>query len=294
MASALVAINGTCSSGVAYDAADQGGLTTHLRATPVNVVLAGAVFLLFEWALLTSRWPRDWFLQKFAKANPLLTAKQLRERVLAANSRLVGTLHLIIQVPLAVYIICSPSILANKLYSRTTASVTFLAISAGYFFYDLLVSIFRYEGMAYLVHGAFAFILYTYGALSGALGYYGALFILWECSTPFVYLRWFLFNMGQAKSRWYIINGLLMLASFALFRNVLGVAMSVDFWYTSGKEMVQPSVIGGLSPAVLWTYRIFNCCLNALNFFWLSKMASGAVKVLVGGRAVSATVRGDS
>ena len=35
------------------------------------------------------------------------------------------------QVPLAVYIIYSPSILANKLYSRTTASVTFLAISAG-------------------------------------------------------------------------------------------------------------------------------------------------------------------
>lgn len=33
----------------------------------------------------------------------------------------------------------------------------------------------------------------------------------------------FLFNMGQAKSRWYVINGLLMLASFALFRNVLGV-----------------------------------------------------------------------
>ena len=35
------------------------------------------------------------------------------------------------QVPLAVYIIYSPTILANKLYSRTAASVTFLAISAG-------------------------------------------------------------------------------------------------------------------------------------------------------------------
>ena len=44
-----------------------------------------------------NRFPRDWFLAKFAKANPLLTAKQLREKVLAANSRLVGTLHLIIQ-----------------------------------------------------------------------------------------------------------------------------------------------------------------------------------------------------
>ena len=35
------------------------------------------------------------------------------------------------QVPLALYIIYSPGILANKLYSRTAASVTFLAISAG-------------------------------------------------------------------------------------------------------------------------------------------------------------------
>jgi len=24
---------------------------------------------------------------------------------------------------------------------------------------------------------------------------------------------------------------------------------------------------------------VFNCCLNVLNFFWLSKMASGALKV---------------
>ncbi len=44
------------------------------------------------------RWPRDWFAAQFAKAQPLLTAQQLRERVLAANCRLVGTLHLLIQV----------------------------------------------------------------------------------------------------------------------------------------------------------------------------------------------------
>ena len=36
----------------------------------------------------------------------------------------------------------------------------------------------------------------------------------------------FLFNMGQAKSRAYIINGLAMLASFFLFRNVLGVGVA--------------------------------------------------------------------
>lgn len=31
--------------------------------------------------------------------------------------------------------------------------------------------------------------------------------------------------------------------------------MSVDFWRTSGREMAQPSVADGLSPAVLWVYR---------------------------------------
>ena len=35
---------------------------------------------------------------------------------------------------------------------------------------------------AYLVHGAFAFILYTYGAVSGALGYYGACVLEFPCS----------------------------------------------------------------------------------------------------------------
>ncbi len=38
--------------------------------------------------------------------------------------------------------------------------------------------------------------------------------------------RRFLYNMGQAKSRAYIINGLAMLASFFIFRNVLGVGAS--------------------------------------------------------------------
>ena len=29
----------------------------------------------------------------------------------------------------------------------------------------------------------------------------GAMFILWECSTPFVYMRWFLYNFGWADTK---------------------------------------------------------------------------------------------
>ena len=51
----------------------------------------------------------------------------------------------------------------------------------------------------------------------------GAAFLLWECSTPFVYARWFLFTLGKSETKAYIINGLCMLASFFIFRNVMGV-----------------------------------------------------------------------
>ena len=45
---------------------------------------------------------------------------------------------------------------------------------------------------------------------------------MWELSTPFVYMRWFLFTLGKAESKAYIINGLLMVATFFVARNVFG------------------------------------------------------------------------
>ena len=60
----------------------------------------------------------------------------------------------------------------------------------------------------------------------------------------------FLFNMGQGKSRAYIINGLAMLASFFLFRNVLGVGVAPA---GSGcDELTMLSVVRISCAAVRW------------------------------------------
>ena len=67
----------------------------------------------------------------------------------------------------------TPELSANRLIAKTPASMAMLCISAGYFIYDAAVSIVRYEGIAYLVHGVIAGLLYTYGALTGFLSYYG-------------------------------------------------------------------------------------------------------------------------
>ena len=73
----------------------------------------------------------------------------------------------------------SPEMAKNRIYSTSGYSFWLTTTSAGYFLYDLIICIFRFEGSAYLMHGAFCFVLYTYTALSGFLHYYGKLAKLW-------------------------------------------------------------------------------------------------------------------
>lgn len=49
------------------------------------------------------------------------------------------------------------------------------------------------------------------------------MFLMWEISTPCVYVRWFLYNLGKHDTKAYIVNGLLMLATFFCCRNLLGL-----------------------------------------------------------------------
>lgn len=78
------------------------------------------------------------------------------------------------QIPLAIYVMLSPDMAANKIYSTTGYSFWMTTTSAGYFLYDVIICTLRFEGGAYLMHGAFCFVLYTYTALSGFLHYYGS------------------------------------------------------------------------------------------------------------------------
>ena len=49
------------------------------------------------------------------------------------------------------------------------------------------------------------------------------MFLLWECSTPFVFMRWGLHALGRVNTKLYLYNGLTMMAVFFLCRNVMGV-----------------------------------------------------------------------
>ena len=84
------------------------------------------------------------------------------------------------------------------------------------------------------------------------------MYLMWEVSTPCVYARWFLANLGQHNTRLYVANGLAMLGTFFVARNLLGLCAcpimqssnsraAVSWWQRSARTCNVPKAI---------------CCLN--------------------------------
>jgi hypothetical protein len=243
------------------------------------VILAFAALIgLLEWCI--NRGPiRRAIERQFSEVSP--TPQKLRQHVYQSNIRIIGLLHLAVQLPLALAVVLDPAMQRDRLYSTSRRSALMLCISAGYFLHDLYhcLTVFSEWGVPYLLHATLCCSLYSYGAITGCLHYFGAEFLLWEASTPCVYIRWVLYKLKKTDSTAYVVNGIAMLLTFFLTRNVFGLAMSVDFFRVSSKELRHPTY-GGISPSLLWGYRIANVLLNGLNAFWVSKMASGAAKLL--------------
>lgn len=184
---------------------------------------------------------------------------------------------------------CGRNILRTSHY----ASEAYAWFGAAYFFYDiwsmykawsLKMTQPKMEGIAnqiilrtmrlsaYLVQnfvivfhhifiGCFGFLVITY--LRGGLGdcFFGFIYLM-EASTPFVSLRGILAKMGLKESKWYIINGLVMLGTFFVFRvamfpyviNLFAQAVGVDF-FTAVKQLPRNCLISIsllLFPQVYW------------------------------------------
>jgi hypothetical protein len=250
-----------------------GGPAGNAAAIVLVATLIGALE-----AYLNRGAPRRFLERSFADAN----AKAVRRNVYQAIIRIIGLLHLAIQLPLAVAVLRDPQMQHDRLYSTSARSGVMLCISAGYFLHDLFNCVTKFSewGVPYLLHALVCCSLYSYGAITGCLHYYGAMFLLWEASTPCVYVRWALHKLGKSDSTAYIVNGIVMLVTFFLARNVFGIAMSVDFFRVSSEELAHPRP-NGISPGLIWSYRIANVLLNGLNAFWVYKMGSGAAKLLL-------------
>lgn len=248
--------------------------TPHLKITAQHVGGIAASFVLFEAFLLYG--PARALIKRLLSSNPKLSSKDIESTLPAVTERIVGFVHLVLAVPLAFTVLASSELQADPLYATNTYGQLMVKVSAGYFLYDTIVCFTRDEGLQYIIHGVTCLLAYGYGAYTTWLHYWGAVFLLWELSTPFVYLRWFLYKTGRDDTRLYLYNGLGMIASFALARNVFGSYMSVQFFKTVAAELANPR-LNGLSSTTLYSYSIGCFTLNCLNYLWLYKMVRAAL-----------------
>jgi hypothetical protein len=188
-----------------------------------------------------------------------------------------------------------------------------MAQAGGYFLYDLFICVAHYDqnGAAFLLHGALCCAAYWYPVLSGRLHYMGASYLMWELSTPLLYVRWVLLKRGHAKGRWMPrANAAFVLAFFAC-RIVYGprelttpaaaargferpaapaaprltsppprpapprpwsAVMSWDFWTTTQADLARPRP-GAIPAPLLYVYYAAMLTLNCLNYYWFLQMA---------------------
>lgn len=246
-----------------------------------NVLVGGFLFLLLSYAM---RLPplSGWILAAMGKEAGKIDSVTKYRVLHGAATRITGAIHNLFAVPVCLYVLFyMPTLRNDPCYASSELSNTLVGFSACYFLHDILNVLlnFKEEGMGYLIHGSCCAALYTYLYLSRWGEWFGAAFLTWEMSTPFVHLRWFMYEMGLKESKVYMVNGLCMVASFFLARNVLGLYMSYIYWDTSEQQLTNPRP-GGVPVPVMWFFRVANVLLNLLNAYWFYKMLSKALSFL--------------
>jgi len=174
--------------------------------------------------------------------------------------------------------------------------------AAGYFLWDCVVSVLHVDvmGVSSLVHAVCALGVTCIGFRPFA-NYYGLNFVLYELSTPFLNIHWFLDKLGKTGSKVQLYNGFLLLASFAGSRLVWGSYQSAliysdvwQAWHTTEHSTAQclkfaayqqrgagldiPVSCRSLPAWLAILYVGANTALSVLNFYWFWKMVKAVRK----------------
>ncbi|KAK1757709.1 topoisomerase I damage affected protein 4 [Echria macrotheca] len=203
----------------------------------------------------------------------------------------------------------------ERVWAYDGASAFIQALAAGYFVWDLIVTLLYIDifGMGLLAHAVSALAVYTFG-FRPYLNYYSTVFILYELSTPFLNIHWFFDKLNMTGSRAQLYNGIALLFTFASCRLVWGSYQSwvvyKDMWQAVNNAPDAGYVSAALSlaansttttvttladkinefpmmfvreatPIPAWlagVYVVSNLTLNALNWHWFVKMIAAVRK----------------
>ena len=120
------------------------------------------------------------------------------------------------QIPMAIVALFQKRLNEDMFHGSTDYTKVTALISSGYFLVDtsIVLKHFGEHGPEPLIHAVICVTFFTYSAIKKHLQWFVPRLLLWELSTPFVHLRWLLHALGKSKTKFYKVNGLLMMAVF--------------------------------------------------------------------------------
>ncbi|OCB84134.1 DUF887-domain-containing protein [Sanghuangporus baumii] len=205
------------------------------------------------------------------------------------NIHIVSLIHALTVIPLAFKSLYLPALDADRAFGWDPQYGTLAGIACGYFIWDTLESLWHFSDISFVIHGGhhqfisnstlvgleFKRLLLHLGvacffiyflSFTPFIAYFGPRFLLWELSTPFLNIHWFLDKMNLTGSTIQLVNGILLLSSFAGARLVYGFIKTLF------------AIKDQVPLGVTLTYGLGNVVLNVLNIFWFVKMISALQK----------------
>ncbi|KAM0437393.1 hypothetical protein ACHAPT_001755 [Fusarium lateritium] len=219
-------------------------------------------------------------------------SKLPRKRRLNWDAHVVSMVQSTLINGLAIWVMFTDNEIKNmtweeRIWGYTGAAGFIQALAAGYFLWDLIVTSLNLDvfGLGTLAHAVAALLVYSLG-FRPFLNHYACVFILWELSTPFLNVHWFMDKVGMTGTRAQLYNGLMLLFTFFSCRLVYGTYSSFrvfrDVWaginaHPDVETLTAPimSFAHQDSTVPVWlgaAYLASNITLNSLNFYWFFMM----------------------
>jgi len=182
----------------------------------------------------------------------------------------VSTVHAIIGVKYAIDVLQDNEFWNNHISHVSNKSINMIDFTMSYFLYDVLKILLNYKylqkNILFLIHGGVCLTLYTLANVYNILHFYGAFFLIWEASTPFINYRYIFKEIGFNNRIIINVNNLCIFIVFFLCRIIwggYGAYLYYNDFYVSNNEL---PFINVFTTSYLIMY--------SLTWFWFLKMCN--------------------
>ncbi|KAF9030820.1 DUF887-domain-containing protein [Hymenopellis radicata] len=192
----------------------------------------------------------------------------------------VSQVHVLVIIPLALRAMAVRELADDKAFGWSDRRIGLMtSVASGYFLWDALDAIVNFSDIGFVIHGVACFTIYM-GSFRPFVAYFTARCLLWELSTFFLNIHWFLDKTNRTGSKLQLFNGIFLILSFFVVRIVYG-GMYITPRFSS--------VLWGVRDQIPMAYRFIylggNTCLQCLNILWFSKMIQAIKKRFPDGQA---------